>query len=282
MTTTTNATASLGMSNIGNDDDSSAEYIMMEIPATSEYDEDDEDMNMMKAFLEESAIIDDITEHALNVGGVVGLPTSNTRQVSDSTHGTAANSSTPTPVVVLPVVAAKPGGPNAHSHAVTQTELPLVITGRPPIRLYLSCNPDYLSPYQCLIRKHIELFEATDREIHSRIKGRNKPIVLGQVGIRCCFCSHIPPSERAKGGMYFPSNLVGIYQAAQILSQQHLMESCQFIHPELRQQFMALRNEKSLATSGKEYWAKTAQVLGVYEDQFGLRFEERLGYVPRH
>ena len=29
-------------------------------------------------------------------------------------------------------------------------------------------------------------------------------------------------------------------------------------------------------TAGKEYWSKTAQALGVYEDEHGLRFKDRL------
>ncbi len=165
---------------------------------------------------------------------------------------------------------------------VETTELPLVLTGRPAIRLYLSCNPDYLSPYQCLIRKNIELFEATELDVTSRVKGRNKSIVLGQVGIRCCFCAHIPPANRDRGSMYFPSNMHLIYQAAQILSQEHLLGSCQYIRPpDLRDQLVELRKQKSMATVGKEYWAKTAQVLGVFEDQFGLRFEKRLGYIRK-
>jgi hypothetical protein len=32
-------------------------------------------------------------------------------------------------------------------------------TGRPPIQLYLTCDDDVMSQYQCLVRKQIKLFE---------------------------------------------------------------------------------------------------------------------------
>ena len=72
------------------------------------------------------------------------------------------------------------------------------VTGRPPIQLYMSCNPDHLSPYQCEIRRHVELFEAKDCDVLDTTKGRNKQLVLGQVGIRCGFCQFRPAAERAR------------------------------------------------------------------------------------
>lgn len=231
-----------------------------------------EDDMMMKAFMDDS-MVDHATELALNtiVGGGGG-GTGNARQVSDSTNETSGSSS---PSNVSPVLSST----NAESPTTDSTPVP-AMTGRPGIPLYLSCNPDYLSEYQCLIRKNIELFEANSSDVSSRVKGRNKPIVLGQVGIRCRFCSHICPVDaRERGSTYYPHTLVGIYQAAQILSQQHLLETCTFVPPQVREELCALKNKKSFATAGKEYWAETAKVLGVYEDQHGLRFEKRLGLV---
>jgi hypothetical protein len=151
------------------------------------------------------------------------------------------------------------------------------LTGRPPIQLYLSCNPDHLSEFQCVIRKQIELFEARDCEVSSTAKGRNRKLVLGQVGIQCVHCRHVPPKQRARGAMYYPQKLPGIYQAAQILANTHLMEVCPFVPATIKEQMHQSKNAISKGTAGKDYWAATTRVLGVYEAEDGLRFEPALG-----
>jgi len=55
----------------------------------------------------------------------------------------------------------------------------------PPICLYMSCDNDSLSEYQCHIRKQIEFFEALPEDVNTNAQGRNRPIVAQQVGIRC-------------------------------------------------------------------------------------------------
>lgn len=154
----------------------------------------------------------------------------------------------------------------------------LALTHRPPIPLYLSCNPDHLNEYQVEIRKMIQLFEASDLHVkNQRIKGRNRAIVLGQVGVQCSFCGHVFPTQRAKGSTYFPQKLAGIYQACQILSTTHLMESCPHITVEQKQQLKHKQEvSKASRTAGKDYWASTAEALGVYEDEYGLRFAQQI------
>ena len=82
------------------------------------------------------------------------------------------------------------------------------LTGRSSIVLYMSCDDEALSDYQVLVRKNIELFEAVHHDVESNAQGRNRPIVLGQVGIRCRHCNVVPPRRRQKGCMYFPTKLV--------------------------------------------------------------------------
>jgi len=223
---------------------------------------------------EDPLTIDPGTESALD-----SIAGTSTRQVSDSTHETNGGSPTTTTMTLASPSFTSEAEERVESETAAphRTPEPLVLTGRPGIPLYLSCNPDHLSEYQCLIRKNMELFEATEQDVASRIKGRNKPIVLGQVGIRCCHCRFIPIAERERSSMYYPHTLVGIYQAAQILAQQHFLEACAHVPPHVRQELVESKTKKSFATAGKEYWAATAEALGVYEDQYGLRFEPRLG-----
>ena len=149
------------------------------------------------------------------------------------------------------------------------------VSGRPPIQLYISCDDDSLSEYQCLVRKHIELFEAGVEDVESNAQGRNRPIVLGQVGIRCRHCTMLPPRHRSRGAIYYPAKLQGIYQAAQNLAVAHLGEHCQNVPDDVRANLSKLRERKSSAGGGKRYWANGVRVLGVFEDRDGLRFESR-------
>lgn len=153
------------------------------------------------------------------------------------------------------------------------------LSGRPPNMLYLSCDPDNLSPYHVAVRKNIELYEALEIDVGSGAQGRNRPVVLGQIGIRCRFCSHVPPKERARGAAYYPSKLLGVYQAALNLAKTHLCESCPLVPSELRAELCRLRDQKtSAAMGGKVHWAKTTEVLSVHEDENGLRYGHFTGY----
>jgi hypothetical protein len=149
------------------------------------------------------------------------------------------------------------------------------LTGRPPVVLYITCDDDSLSEYQCLVRKQIELFEAGREDAESNAQGRNRPIVIGQVGIRCRHCTMLPPKHRARGAIYYPAKLHGIYQASQNMASAHLGEHCQHVPAPLRSDLLRLRDRKSSAGGGKKYWADGVRVLGVFEDEDGLRFEKR-------
>jgi hypothetical protein len=73
-----------------------------------------------------------------------------------------------------------------------------------------------LSEHQIFLRQQIEVFCATEADLSVRARGRNKRITLGQVGIRCRYCAHLPC--RQKGSLYYPSSTLGLYQAAQNMS----------------------------------------------------------------
>jgi hypothetical protein len=164
--------------------------------------------------------------------------------------------------------------------SVTTTTTTLM-TGRPPIQLYLTCDVDTMSEYQCMIRRQIEFFEANIDDVDSTTQGRNKPINLGQVGIRCRHCSNkVSPKQRQRGACYYPTKLDGIYQSAYNLTSIHLLERCQFIEDSLRYQLTTLRDNNSTASTtrggGKQMWTERAAALGVYEDLNGLRFYNTL------
>jgi hypothetical protein len=121
-------------------------------------------------------------------------------------------------------------------------------------------------------RKQIEVFEVGPDELGSNARGRNKPIVAGQVGIRCRHCSSIPSRHRTRGASYYPSQLRGIYQAAQNMASTHLSERCQLIPDELRQELIGLHYHKSSTGGGKQYWTDSAAALGIIEMEGTIRF----------
>ena len=141
----------------------------------------------------------------------------------------------------------------------------------------MSLDDERLSKFQCTVRKQIEVFEADLDDVESSAQGRNKPIVLGQVGIRCRHCTALPVQHRARGAVYYPSKLSGLCQAAQNMATYHLMgeNGCQYIPNSIREELTGIdpkKKRKSSAGGGKKYWADGIRVLGVYEDENGLRF----------
>eukprot|EP00522_Entomoneis_paludosa_P010252 CAMPEP_0172440256 /NCGR_PEP_ID=MMETSP1065-20121228/945_1 /TAXON_ID=265537 /ORGANISM="Amphiprora paludosa, Strain CCMP125" /LENGTH=196 /DNA_ID=CAMNT_0013189043 /DNA_START=65 /DNA_END=655 /DNA_ORIENTATION=+ len=157
---------------------------------------------------------------------------------------------------------------------------PIQLTGRPPVMLYLSWDLDSLSPYQVLLRKNIELFEANHEDVESHAKVHanlpSKPIVLGQVGIRCRHCAHLHALQRAPGATYYPAKREGVYQAAQNLGNSHLIEVCPSVPEAVRKELLHLRSQKASGRKGKKAWGDRLTVLGVYEDTDILRFALRL------
>lgn len=139
--------------------------------------------------------------------------------------------------------------------------------------LYVASDDESVNGYQCFARKQIELFEATQEDVDAGAQGRNKPIILGQVGIRCIHCSDLHPRFRARASVYYPSRLAVMYQAAQNIVNTHLPELCESIPEEVRQKLLHLNSKRSAVGGGKVYWGDTAVVQGVVDtDGHGLRF----------
>jgi len=144
-----------------------------------------------------------------------------------------------------------------------------------PVILFLPEDNLKLSPHQVLLRQQIEAFEAVEDDVSSHMRGRNKPIAFGQVGIRCLHCAHLPVVRRQKGSTYFPSSTLGLYQAAQNMSSSHMQNgSCTEMPQEIKRQFVALMMVKSTSSgAGRPYWAQAAKKLGLVDtDDAGIRF----------
>jgi hypothetical protein len=131
-----------------------------------------------------------------------------------------------------------------------------------------------LSAFQALLRQQIELFAATENDLSSCIRGRNKKIGLGQVGIRCRHCAHVPAARRTKGSVYFPATILGLYQAAQNMSSNHIQCGlCPEMTDSLKNEFTKLFPTKTHTSGGgRMYWAESAKRLGMTDSDHGIRF----------
>ena len=114
-----------------------------------------------------------------------------------------------------------------------------------PTCLARSIDKFTMTAHQYYLRQQIEVFQANAEDVASHIRGRNKPILLGQVGIRCRHCAHLPVMRRQKGSTYYPSNKYGIYQAAQNMSTSHMQCGlCSEMPNSVKMQFARILTEK--------------------------------------
>lgn len=148
------------------------------------------------------------------------------------------------------------------------------IAMRLPVVLALQEDNEKLSSHQVQLRLQIEAFQATDDDVTTHTRGRNKPIAIGQVGIRCRHCSHLPVCRRQKGSTYFPATLLGLYQAAQNMSTTHMQCGlCTEMPDDVKQQFVTLLSTKPASSgAGRPYWAHSARKLGLVDTEDGIRF----------
>lgn len=156
-------------------------------------------------------------------------------------------------------------------------------TGTGGIPLVTPTDKNHLTKYQVCIRESLEFFKATAEDVATTVQGRKKKIRLGQVGIRCRFCAHLPLKRRRTGAVHYSNALKYIYQASQNIAAVHFgtrkdgryIESCCPCMPANVKQILEterLVREESLI--GKKYWIKTCTDRGIYEHDGALWLDE--------
>jgi hypothetical protein len=146
---------------------------------------------------------------------------------------------------------------------------------RTPHFLERNCIPlaseedqNWLSEMLCFVRADIlEVFRASDEDIRSR--NSSKGIRLGQVGIRCRYCAHLPKGSRAGRSASFPSSLDRIYQSLTMMLRDHFAK-CTSIPRDIQDKFIRLKRKTTQgATDSKLFWVHSAKKMGLMDLEEG-------------
>ena len=135
-----------------------------------------------------------------------------------------------------------------------------------------------ITKLQALLRQQMEFFQATPADLQAPAQGRNKAVVLGQVGMACRHCRRTVGGNRVRGAVYYPRKLAGIYQSAQNMLNNHFASGpgCPNAPSSINERLQEKRNSDRSSVvygGGQQYWATTASNAGIYETDHGLAFE---------
>jgi hypothetical protein len=174
---------------------------------------------------------------------------------------------------------------NQHNnhHSQSSASMPTMLSDAAPLQPYynrpvlaLSTDDDenWLSEFLCFVRSQcVEVFSASQDDVASRMN--SKKVLLGQVGIRCRFCAHLPHRERTGRSSSFPSSINRIYQSLTMMLRDHFTK-CSAMPPQMNERYLCLKaNASQGATDSKKYWIESAHSLGLVDtDEKGIRFQQ--------
>ena len=144
------------------------------------------------------------------------------------------------------------------------------LTNKPPVVLFTPNDASVFPPFQVMLRKTIELFEATEEDvmIANNNAQRTGNIVIGQVGLRCHACAQLAAQNRAPNATLYPGNLEQVYQAAQNLAANHIIPSCPCLSNNIRSELLQqlAQCKEIFSPSDSALWLQRTRELGVYQD----------------
>jgi hypothetical protein len=148
------------------------------------------------------------------------------------------------------------------------------VSGAPPspsskVLLAIPEDKEWLSDMDCFIRKQLEVFCATEKDVETARTDRKYPVQLGQVGIRCIHCSS-KMQEPNGTSVAFPFAISGIYEAVREFQRLHL-ESCTHVPESTKEKLNAFKGASSLSSVLRKYYVLAAKALGLHDTREGIR-----------
>ena len=130
------------------------------------------------------------------------------------------------------------------------------------ISLHTPEDDDVLSPLHCFMRRYcVEAFSATEEDVATPRYGKSHgfKVTVGQVGIRCLHCKHLPLDKRAERAVCYPSSLKNIYHSIETWQRRH-SSVCTHITPWVRKSIIDLMEKSKTRAGGRrQYWEDSAR-----------------------
>jgi hypothetical protein len=145
--------------------------------------------------------------------------------------------------------------------AANQQRLPSTVS---LVLLAQPTDATVLSPLHVFVRQQVEVFTATAEDICQPAPGRKNRIQLHQVGLRCIHCRDLPPRDRVKRAVCYPSSVGRVYHSVSDMKFDHF-NHCKGFPPDIRAKFQELKQEskqkrpKSLSKTPSYMSSSTAQ-----------------------
>lgn len=147
----------------------------------------------------------------------------------------------------------------------------------------------WLTPLHVFVRQYCaEVFVATPADVAAPCMGKRNPVMVGQIGIRCPYCS--PKNNGMCGtagtsdwdiararenGVVYPSIVSRIYNGTINLLQRHL-KSCAFVPPEVIAKYDELKSSNARSGASKKYWMESATRMGLIDTPDGIRLNKEV------
>ena len=147
-------------------------------------------------------------------------------------------------------------------------------------------DPAFLNGLHCFVRRNVEVFIATKEDASAPSPGRRTRVKVGQVGLRCIFCSRLPHKDRVKRAVCYPPSVGGIYHSVSNMKFDHF-GNCKGLTPEARLEFVRLKSSsgrrntpssngsRSGTSSTAQYYEESAARLGLIDGDGGIQFRNQ-------
>jgi hypothetical protein len=137
-----------------------------------------------------------------------------------------------------------------------------------------------LSETLCVVRENVEVFVANDMDVRAPAPGRKRPVLEGQVGLRCIHCRHAThQSDKVKRAVCFPSSIKRIYRTVIDMKLDHF-KACKFVPYDLKCKLEELKQSNARSTgTTMQYFVSAAMKMGMIDGGNGIRIkhEEKAG-----